>query len=174
MRRLAFAAALALALATVPADATAQLRILLGGGLSQPAGDLSDQVDSGLHGRAGVEVGFPLFPLSFRGEGEIHRLPAATLADGNATLLNGSLSAVLSLGGIGVSPYALAGIGSYRLDYSSEFGLGEAQTNTGYHAGFGVTLGILGFGGFLEARFVNVSADAGDTRYIPVTFGLRF
>ncbi|MBU00944.1 MAG: hypothetical protein CME14_06715 [Gemmatimonadetes bacterium] len=86
-------------------------------------------------------------------------------------MLNGTLSAVLGLGGIGLQPYLLAGIGSYRLDAGGTEG---AQTNRGFHGGFGVGIGALGFGGFAEIRLVSISGDTGNTRYIPVTLGLRF
>ena len=78
---------------------------------------------------------------------------------------------ILGLGGIGLQPYLLAGIGSYRLDAG---GTEEAQTNRGFHGGFGVGIGALGFGGFAEIRFVSISGDTRNIRYIPVTLGLRF
>ncbi|GIT52341.1 MAG: hypothetical protein Ct9H300mP15_25540 [Gemmatimonadota bacterium] len=56
----------------------------------------------------------PVFPVSLRGEGEIHQFSKPTGAE-NTTMLDGTLSAVLGLGGIGLQPYLLAGIGSYPL-----------------------------------------------------------
>jgi hypothetical protein len=121
----------------------------------------------------GIQAGVPLFPLSFRVEGEANRFPASSSASGHATIVGGTASAVLSLGGVGVSPFVLGGVGRYRASYTSEFTLGSA-TDTGYHVGLGLNLGILGFGGFVEARFVNVSAAGGDLRYFPIAVGLRF
>ncbi|MCH2464909.1 MAG: hypothetical protein MK237_03270, partial [Gemmatimonadetes bacterium] len=112
----------------------------------------------------------PVFPVSPRGEGDIHQFSQPAGIE-NTTMLNGTLSAVLGLGGIGLQPYLLAGIGSYRLDTG---GTEEVQTNRGIHGGFGVGIGALGFGGFAEIRFVSISLETGNTRYIPVTFGLRF
>ena len=159
-----------LALASTPVISRAQVRLLIGGGLSQPNGDFSEQVNTGLHGRVGLQVGVPVFPLSLRGEGEIHQFSKPTGAE-NTAMLNGALSAVLGLGGIGLQPYLLAGMGSYRLDTrSAEL----PETSRGIHGGFGVGIGALGFGGFAEVRFVSISGDSGNTRYIPVTLGLRF
>ncbi len=172
MRRTILPIFLLLALGAAPASA--QLRVQLGGGLSSPVGDFGDVVESGYQGRAGIQLGFPLFPLSFRAEGEASRFPAKELSDGHATLLGGNLSAVLGLGGLGVSPYVLAGVGSYRLDFSDEIDAVGATTDVGYHAGIGVDLGLLGFGGFAEARLVNVSRDVGDVRTFPLTIGIRF
>lgn len=169
---LAALAALLVALAAAPA--AAQLRVQLGGGLARPVSDFSDLVDSGYQGRVGVQLGFPLLPLSLRAEGEASRFPAAELSDGHATLLGANVSAVLGLGGLGVSPYILAGVGTYRTSFSDAFPDRETTTGAGYHGGVGLDLGILGFGGFVEARFVNVSRDGGDVRTIPLTVGVRF
>ena len=65
MRRLALLAVV-LALALLPAIAEAQARLMIGGGLSQPSGDFADLVDSGLHGRVGLQVGVPVFPVAIR------------------------------------------------------------------------------------------------------------
>jgi len=168
MRKLTLLTILALAL--TPVICRAQVRLLIGGGLSQPNGDFSEQVNTGLHGRVGLQVGVPVFPLSLRGEGEIHQFSKPTGAK-NTAMLNGALSAVLGLGGIGLQPYLLAGMGSYRLDSrSTEL----PETSRGIHGGFGVGIGALGFGGFAEIRFVSISGDIRKTRYIPVTLGLRF
>ena len=146
-----------LALASTPVISVGQVRLMVGGGLSQPNGDFADQANRGLHGRAGLQVGVPVFPVSLRGEGEIHQFSQPTGLE-NTTMLNGTLSAVLGLGGIGLQPYLLA----------------EVQINRGIHGGFGVGIGALGFGGFAEIRFVSISLETGNTRYIPVTLGLRF
>ena len=159
-----------LVLALTPVTSECQVRLIIVGGLSQPNGDFTNQVNTGLHGRAGLQVGVPVFPVSLRGEGEIHQFSKPTGAE-NTTMLDGTLSAVLGLGGIGLQPYLLAGIGSYRLDPG---GTEEAKTNRGFHGGFGVGIGALGFGGFAEIRLVNISGDTGNIRYIPVTLGLRF
>ncbi len=166
MRRIAFLAALLLVL---PTAAESQTRLLVGAGLSTPNGDFSDAVDAGLHGRVGLQVGVPVFPVSARAEGELHRF-GEKATDDNTTMLTGTLSAVLSLGGIGLSPYVIAGIGQYRIDGS----VGDAITKNGIHGGFGVSLGALGVGGFAEIRLVSISSDVGNRRYIPVTVGLRF
>ena len=172
MRRLALLTVV-LALALLPTIAEAQARLMIGAGLSQPSGDFADSVDTGLHGRVGLQIGVPVFPVSFRGEGELHKFSEKAGTDNSTTMLNGTLSAVVSLGGIGLSPYVIAGIGTYRLDDSSA---ADAVSNRGFHGGFGVSLGALGLGGFAELRLVNISgtAGAGGTRYFPLTVGIRF
>jgi hypothetical protein len=166
MRRIALLALVALAL---PTAVDAQARLMVGGGISSPSGDFGDNVDTGQHVRVGLQVGVPVFPVALRGEGEIHNFSEATGSD-QAKLINGTVSGVVSLGGIGLSPYIIAGIGSYRFDASAA----EAVTNRGIHGGFGASIGALGLGGFAEVRLVKIDGDATDTRYIAGTIGFRF
>ena len=178
MRFLRYSLPLALALSLIglanPGDVAAQPSLRVGGGISSPNGDMGDLLESGYHGRAMVQLGIPVFPVSLRAEGAYHKFNAAT-GGGTMSQLNGALSAVLSLGGLGIGPYFFGGIGKYRQDFSSEFALGDAVTESGIHAGFGVEAGILGFGAFVEARFVNVNRSTGsDLRYVPVTVGIKF
>lgn len=174
MRRLVRIGMAAALLVALPPALAAQVRFQAGGGISNPVSDLGDMVDSGLQGRAGFSLGVPLFPLSVRLEGEVSRFPRKDFPDGSATLLGGSASVVLSLGGLGISPYLIAGAGQYRVDFSDEFGLGDATTDTGIHGGFGANIGALGLGGWAEIRLVNISRDGGDVRALPVSVGLRF
>ena len=142
-----------------------------GGGISNPSGAFSDAVEGGAHARVGLQLGVPLFPLALRAEGEAHRFEEKA-GGGDTTVLAGTVSAVLALGGIGLVPYVLGGIGSYRTEASS----GPVVAKRGYHAGFGVNVGALGLGAFAEVRIVNIPAGGmgDDTRFIPVTVGLRF
>ena len=156
----------------LPAVAAAQLpRIMAGGGFSNPIGDFNDMVDPGYHGRVGLQLGAPAFPLAGRLEGAYHSFGQL---DGGAkiTVLNGALSAVLELQGTGLTPYFLAGVGRYRV--KQELGTLEATgTETGVHGGFGVNIGALGFGGFVEIRVVQINGDDEHTRYFPVSVGFR-
>ena len=85
-------------------------------------------------------------------------------------MLAGALSAVLGLGGIGISPHLIAGAGRYRIKSNG----GEPETETGFHGGFGVGVGFLGTEAFAEVRFVYVNRSDGALRYVPAAIGLRF
>ncbi len=163
MRRITLLSAFVFLL--IPASVEAQPRLMIGGGLSNPTGDFSDVAGSGFHGRAGLQIGVPAFPLAVRADGEYHSFGEEDPALGKYSILDGTLSAVLSLGGIGLSPYVLAGIGAYRV--STDILDGSSQT--GYHGGFGVSLGALGFGGWVELRYVKIE----DLKYIPISVGIR-
>ena len=167
MRRIALLALVALVL---PAALNAPARLMVGGGISNPLGDFADAVNAGKHGRVGLQVGVPVFPVSVRAEGEVHSFSEATGGE-KAQLINGTISGVLSLGGLGLSPYVLAGLGSYRYDDSAT---ADAVVNRGYHGGLGASIGALGFGGFAEARYVKIQGDGGDRNYVALTVGFRF
>jgi len=171
MRRLTSFAVVAFFLA--PAAVEAQPSLMLGGGVSNPIGDFSDGAGAtGFHGRVGLQIGVPTFPVAARGDADYHRFGEGDLGS-QFNVLAGSLSAVLTLPGVGIAPYVLAGVGAYRLGLDIA-GTTESDTETGFHGGFGVNLGALGFGGFAEIRFVNVSTDSpGNFRYIPLTVGIR-
>ena len=169
MRRILFAAALAAFL--LPSAAEAQMpRFMAGVGLSTPTGDFSDAADMGYHARAGLQLGTPTSPLAGRLEGEYHRFGISE-TDNNLSVLNGALSAVLSLDGVGITPYFLAGVGRYRLN--TDIDGSEANSETGFHGGFGVNIGAVGPGGFVEFRVVQINTDVYKRRYFPISVGFR-
>jgi opacity protein-like surface antigen len=169
MRRILFAAALAAFL--LPAAAEAQVpRFMVGGGISTPTGEFNDRAEIGYHGRLGVQLGAPAFPLAGRLEGEYHTFGQAGVLP-KVNVLNGALSAVLALDGVGITPYFLAGIGRYRVDIDMA-GLDPA-TETGFHGGFGVNIGAIGLGGFAEFRVVQINTAGSKMRYFPLSVGLR-
>ena len=170
MRRLLLLSALFLL--AIPHAAEAQLRLLVGGGLSAPSGTLGDQADAGFHVQAGLQVSIPTLPLALRGDGGVHKLSASSPAMAGTDITAGSLSLVYFLPGVGLQPYFLGGYGSYR----TKSGLIDAEqtvSENGYHGGFGVAVGGTGFSGFAEIRYVRLNGDA-STRMIPFTVGFRF
>ena len=168
--------ALAAALLLFPAAGSAQVHFVIGGGLSSPSGTFADGAKVGYQGRAGIQFGFPMFPVSFRAEGEVDRFSLKGGA-GHWTTAAGTASAILSLGGVGVSPYLIAGLGEYHQTANLALGVisGSASSNDlGYHIGLGLKTGLAGFGGFVEARFVDIATSGSHTRYFPISVGLSF
>lgn len=167
MRRFMIAAAL-LSLLT-PVTAQAQFpRIMVGGGLSSPTGTFSDFADAGLHGRLGAQFGVPTSTLRIRVDGEYHTFDQQE-GQPDFDVLSGAVSFVFPLGGVGLSPYLLAGVGQYRVDADP----GEPFTDSGYQLGFGVDIGALGFGGFVEFRYVQILNAGDDFQYFPLSVGFR-
>lgn len=161
-------------LVVFPAAVEAQPRLMLGGGFTAPQGELAELGEPGWHLGAGLQVTIPTLPVGLRADGRLHKLGADDAAFRDNEYLTGSLSLLFQLPGVGLEPYVLAGIGSYRykgglraVPELTEF------TNTGYHAGFGVAMGQLGFGLFAEVRYVHIGLEDGSTRLLPLTLGFR-
>ena len=166
MRRLLPLALLAIFVAPVAADA--QVRLMAGGGLSTPVGDFGDAAEAGWHLMGGMQLGVPTIPVALRGDGGYHSFGQATAAP-SVDMLDGTLSLVFNLPGVGLVPYLLGGVGAYRITAE---GL-DAVSDNGFHAAFGVNIGAIGFGGFGEVRFVNINQSVGDARFVTATLGLR-
>ena len=155
----------------IPAMAEAQPRLMVGGGFSTPNGSITDIAEPGYHAQIALHVDIPTLPVGFRADGAVHRLASADPALARTEVLAGALSLVYTLPGVGLQPYLLGGLGSYRID-SGPLDMTEAVTDRGYHAGFGVVIGGLGFGAFAEIRYVQINGTT-STKLIPVTLGLR-
>jgi hypothetical protein len=171
MRRSTVLAALLLVLPLArPLAAEAQVHPMAGVGLSTPFGDFGDAAETGWHGTAGLQLSVPAIPIALRADGGYHSFGQATGAPA-VSMLAGSLSLVLNLPGVGLVPYVLGGLGTYRrsVDVSGV----EPVSNNGVHGAFGVNIGAIGFGGFGEVRVVNVNSSGGDSRFVTATLGLR-
>jgi len=160
----------ALVLLSAPGAVSGQVRLMAGAGLSSPIGDFGDVAESGWHGMAGLQLAVPAIPIALRADGGYHSFGAAA-ANPSSSMLSGTLNLVLSLPGVGLVPYILAGVGKYRT--SVDVAGVDAVSDNGFQGAFGVNIGALGFGGFGEVRLVNVSGSGGDARFVMATVGLR-
>lgn len=157
---------------SVPVAASAQARLLVGGGLSSPHGDAGDLAGTGFHLNAGLQLTVAALPVSIRGDGAYHRLGAPESGFEKPTILAGSVSLVYTLPGVAIQPYVLAGFGSYRTEAGPVDETVE-WTDTGFHGGFGVNMGTGGLQFFAEVRYIQVDHEQ-TLRLIPLTVGLRF
>jgi hypothetical protein len=165
----AIAMAAALTITAQTAEAQRPMTIGVSAGVSIPTGDFADSHKMGWNAAAGLDYRFPASNLgvrfeglynSFEGEGDG---PRATIAGGTANL-------TYRLGGIGIQPYAIGGVGAYNTKVEG----GRSETDFGINAGFGLNFPLGGLSTFAEARMHAVSADPEDIMFIPVTFGIRF
>jgi hypothetical protein len=166
MRRLILLTSLAILAA--PVGASAQVRLMAGGGLSTPVGDFAEAAEAGWHLTGGLQLGVPTIPVALRADGGYHSFGQARPAP-SLDMLAGNLSLVFNLPGVGLVPYLLAGVGAYRITAE---GL-DAVSDNGFHAAFGVNIGAIGLGGFGEVRFVNVNQTEGDARFVMASLGFR-
>ena len=160
-------------LISAPSVAWAQPRVMFGGGFTNPQGDLRESADPGWHIDAGVQIGIPTLPVSLRGDGQLHRLASSNNDYRDTEFLSGAVSVVFTLPGVGLEPYLLAGLGSYRFNGGLAVTEGIQRIDTGYHGGFGVVTGQLGLGFFAEVRYVRIDQDGVGMSMTPLTLGFR-
>lgn len=168
MRRIVFA----LLLLLVPVAAEAQPRLMVGGGFTAPNGDVSVAADPGYHLRVVLDVSLPTLPVGLRGDGAFHKLGGGSATVTDTNVLEGAVSLVYALPGVGIQPYLLGGFGRYRTE-SGPIDTPVTVAETGLHGGFGVAVGGLGLGAFAELRFVRFSEGV-TPNMLPLTLGLRF
>jgi hypothetical protein len=166
----ALVALLVSCVASLPAEAQRPLWIGVAGGASVPLGTLGDATSTGWHALGVVGLASPIQPMGLRLDVAYNRLDA-TGAAGQQTIGSGTLNLSYRFpsAGMSIAPYAITGLGAYRVDCSGGATCG-ADTRFGWNAGLGTRLRLLGFGSFVEARYHRTKG----TSFVPVTFGLTF
>ena len=172
------------------ASATSGRPFKLGGalGATVPLGDFGDGADLGFHLGGLIEYKPQSFPVNLRGEITYHRNglkddyfsgSGFDNIDGNFSMLNFVGNAVFPFGDAASTarPYAIGGLGLYRLKASAEFNgvdISDTQTKFGINVGGGFTFNLSGFETFVEARFHSVFTEEKNTNFIPLSFGFKF
>jgi hypothetical protein len=168
----------------------AQVRGIVGAGVSVPVGDFADETGGGAKAGGGTllvgaEWMAPSRNFGIRLDGDFSQF-CTTFCDetgGNLDIkhqvLNANLSGVLELpvGNTGkFRPYLLAGAGVYSHKlHGDDVGSGadDSQTDFGVSGGLGLNVALGRLGLFAESRFHNVFADGNDLQYVPVLVGVR-
>jgi hypothetical protein len=154
----------------VPATASAQFSMGVGGGPAIPLSDLGNEAETGFHLQGSLGLQVPLLPVGVRADLLWQRFPDEH--SGNFTAIGGMLNATLRMPFPIVRPYLIGGIGSMRHSEPDEdHGEGGTSTEFAYGLGAGVQLTLLGFGGFAEARVLDWGHG---NRSIPLTIGIIF
>lgn len=164
----------------------------LGGalGATVPLGDFSDEADLGFHLGGLIEYKPTSVPVNLRGEIMYHRnglksdffagqVPGVGNISGNASILGFIGNALFSFGDAASTarPYAIGGIGLYRMKVSGDFdgfSISDSQTKFGLNVGGGFTFDLSGFETFVEARYHSVFTNDRNTNFIPISFGFKF
>jgi hypothetical protein len=153
------------------APAAGQIGFVLGGGATIPMGDFGDVAKTGWMGLAGVRLGLPLLPVSFRAEGLFgqngHDIGAT---DDKTTLYGGMANVMVSIGPplVPVKPYIIAGAGA--LNHKVELGgVSGNEWKPVFGGGVGVNVSLMVVGLFVEARYLRRD----DTGFVPIMAGVR-
>ncbi len=175
------------AITILPASADAQgtrpISVGVMGGLSMPMGDLGDAVESGFNITGSIYLRPAARTLMFRGDVGYESFSgkgsnSVVGYDLNVLSFTGNVIFPLGMGeGEGsIRPYLIGGGGLYRtsIDGTGAIGGSTSDTNFGLAAGGGLEFQLAGFSTFAEARFTNVFSDGDSSRWIPITFGIRF
>lgn len=162
-------AAAGLLLAANTAQAQGPLRVGVAAGVSVPISDLGDTHETGWNATGLVNYQFPAsnagvrfeaFYNGFSGKGSVPNLRIA----------GGGVNLFYNLGGIGVRPYVIGGVGAYNKKLTGF----DGETDIGFNAGLGAKLPLGTLNTFLEARLHSVSGDPEQWQFIPITFGIEF
>ena len=175
-----------------PSAAASGRPFKLGGalGATVPIGDFGDGANVGFHLGGLIEHKPNALPFTLRGEITYNRNglkegyfgdddPVFGDVDGNVSILNFVGNGVIPFGDPASTarPYAIGGVGVYRMKFSGEFGnveISDTQTKFGINVGGGFQFNLSGFETFVEARFHSVFAEGSNANFIPLSFGFKF
>lgn len=173
--RLMSRAALVLAATILAAPAHAQTSISLAAGATLPIGSTGDAADLGYNAILGLGIKPPLAPLGLRIEGMYSSLPFKNDA-GSYRTMAGIANVTLSGAAMPVG-YLIGGVGLYNnkwVDAPALVGNPDATTDFGFNIGAGLNFPLTGFSTFAEARIHIVNTEGGSTKFVPITFGIKF
>ena len=182
MKRVALV--VSLALAAVPALASAQVGFGAAAGPSFPMGDFGKGVNTGYHAQASLDVGVPLSPIGFRFDGTIDGYDAkssSSTVSGSARIAGGAANVLMGFGAVPLlGPYVIAGVGYYQLHSEGKAGttsFSTDQNEPGGSIGAGIRFGLGGLGVFAETGYhfiKSTGSGASATTFVPVMFGVSF
>jgi hypothetical protein len=173
-------AIVALAASVSVAQAQNPMSFGLAAGATIPVGDDGDILKTGFHGMATLGFTPALVPFGVRIDGMYHSMetknvPALDIPEGQGfRVLGVTANGVFSLGGMVASPYLIGGVGYYN---GKAEDADESEGDFGLNVGIGAKFNLSGFGTFAEIRYHNIfngEGDAGNSAFIPITFGIMF
>jgi opacity protein-like surface antigen len=167
-------ATLAILVSAESASAQRPLTLSIGGGASLPLGRFEEGASIGWHALASVGWSTLMQPIGLRVDAHHNRFTAkAAGPDQAVTSATLNLSYRLPMTNSPLSPFIIVGGGGYRFECFGGTDCGTA-TRVGWNAGLGTKFAAFRLKGFVEARWHAVNADAGNVRFVPITFALTF
>jgi hypothetical protein len=181
---------LAATVAVMISSASAQVRGVVGVGLSAPVGDFADETRGDAEAGGGTALaGIEWLPqgrsFGLRVDGAYNRFCTSVCDEAGGNLdvryrfLNANLNGLVEfpMGAEGnLRPYILAGVGVYNYKLEGDdvpTGAGDSESDFGVNGGLGLTYAVGRVGVFAEGRFHNVFATGSDLQYIPLMVGAR-
>ena len=172
------AAVVALAFVGKAPKAEAQLGSLISlgaaAGVSLPRDSFNDRAKSGYNAMLTLGLHAPMIPISLRAEGMYNAFDyndsVVGLGGKSASIWGFTANALVTTSAF-LGPYAIGGIGYYRLNEQTPLGGDFTHTNMGYNLGGGFRFALTGFSAYAEVRYHWV--DEG-VAMIPISFGLSF
>jgi hypothetical protein len=200
MRRIAaFAAVLGVTvLAAVNSGAqaatsfTKPISVGISGGVAVPNGDFASGTSGGFTGvntgyniTGSIAVALPVLPFEIRGDaaydgfgtknGAFANGPSGSYnADARVFSLTANIVYPFPIPTPIVRPYIIGGIGDYNVRLSPTVGGSVSQSDFGYNIGAGIKVALVGFNGFIEARYHHANQDRPGVSFTPITVGIMF
>lgn len=158
----------------------------LGGGVGVPLDNFDDEAKLGWHGIAAVSIVPNGWPVGIQIDGSYQQF---SLEDDTFVgfsglknrLLMGTGNIVFKFKSSDEStfrPYLIGGVGVYNSKVTGSDDPGDVlpggETNFGLNAGAGFDFKAGGAGLFIEGRFHDIFDDGADTKFVPISIGLRF
>jgi hypothetical protein len=171
-------------LLSAPAVRAQGAEFALGGGVGVPLGDFDDAAKLGWHGLAAVSFVPDGWPVGIQFDGSYQQFgldDTGGFTGLKTRFIQGTGNVVFKFKTSDEStfrPYLLGGVGVYNGKTTADDDpgdvLGGGETDFGINAGVGFDFKAGGAGLFLEGRFHNIFTSGSNTRFIPITLGIRF
>ena len=149
---------------------TVQVGVALGGAI--PMSDFGKSFNSGFNLTGTVGINPVGLPVGFRVDAAYNQFGAKGITNVKAKIAGVSGNVLVSMAGVGIAPYAIGGVGYYRVSSSATGTV--ASNHFGFNAGAGLDVPLSGFTTFVEARYNRISESGGSTTFVPVTVGVMF
>lgn len=172
----ALAVAMLMSASTVHAQGA---ELSLGGGIDNPLGDFNDAAKLGVHGLAAASFVPSGWPVGIQIDGNYTQFTDESPADLKFQFIYGTGNIVYKFKTSDESrfrPYLIGGGGVYNIKSKGDAvpsGVDASVTKFGINAGAGFDFKAGAAGLFIEGRFHDVFTSGTNTKFIPITLGIR-
>jgi hypothetical protein len=166
---------------TAPALRAQGAEFALGGGVGFPLGNFDDVAGTGWHGLAAISFVPNGSPVGIQFDGQYQQYSMNGPSSLKERFIMGTGNIVFKFKtseGSTFRPYLIGGGGVYNFKTTGSSDPGDiiqgGTTKFGINAGVGFDFKAGGLGLFIESRYHDIFTSGEDTKFIPVTLGIRF